>query len=307
MSGSAWRWWESAAAARRWPRPLPSGPTAAWPTCATSTAASCPRGPTAWREAGKGPRAALRAATSARRWTTSRSMPWSSPRPTIGTPWRRSGPARRARTCTSSRRWATTAGKAANWSRRRGSSERIVQTGHESRSAAYAQSAKKYLADGKLGAIHFCRVLDQKGQSNFPLKPDGNAAQGARLGHVERPRPGGPLQRQLPQQLARLVALFGRRHGGRGGPPVGPRPLALRPGASPLGLCRRGAVRQPRRQRDARHARGGLRVRQDGDELRADTLHALHAQGFAHRPQRRDLSLLAAMRHADRDLTAAKG
>ena len=31
---------------------------------------------------------------------------------------------------------------------------------------------QKYLADGKLGTIHFCRVLNQKGQSNFPLKPD---------------------------------------------------------------------------------------------------------------------------------------
>ena len=51
--------------------------------------------------------------------------------------------------------------------------KRVVQTGHSSRSAAYVASAKKYIADGKLGAIHFCRVVDQKGQSNFPAKPDG--------------------------------------------------------------------------------------------------------------------------------------
>jgi len=50
--------------------------------------------------------------------------------------------------------------------------KRIVQVGTQSRSAAYAMSARKYLADGKLGKIHFCRVYDQKDWPNFPAKPD---------------------------------------------------------------------------------------------------------------------------------------
>ena len=65
-----------------------------------------------------------------------------------------------------------------------GREKRVVQTGHSSRSAAYVASAKKYIADGKLGAIHFCRVVDQKGQSNFPAKPDGkeDLGNGVKLG-----------------------------------------------------------------------------------------------------------------------------
>ena len=69
---------------------------------------------------------------------------------------------------------------------------RIVQTGHESRSAPYAQSAKKYLAEGKLGTIHFCRVLDQKGQSNFPLKPDSRPPKGLDWEMWNGPAPAAP-------------------------------------------------------------------------------------------------------------------
>ena len=70
--------------------------------------------------------------------------------------------------------------------------ERIVQTGHESRSAAYAQSAKKYIADGKLGPIHLCRVFDQKGQSNFPVKPDGRPPKGLDWDMWNGPAPQAP-------------------------------------------------------------------------------------------------------------------
>jgi len=45
--------------------------------------------------------------------------------------------------------------------------ERIVTADLACRSAAYAQSAKKYIDDGKLGKVHFCRVCEQTGQSNF--------------------------------------------------------------------------------------------------------------------------------------------
>jgi predicted dehydrogenase len=55
---------------------------------------------------------------------------------------------------------------------------RIVQVGMETRSAAYAQSAKKYIEEGKLGKIHLCRVFDQKGLANFPAKPDSRPPKG---------------------------------------------------------------------------------------------------------------------------------
>jgi len=51
---------------------------------------------------------------------------------------------------------------------------RLVQVGLQNRSAPYNHSAKKYLAEGKLGKIHFCRVLDQKEQPNFPPLSDSN-------------------------------------------------------------------------------------------------------------------------------------
>ena len=49
---------------------------------------------------------------------------------------------------------------------------RMVQVDLGARSAAYCLSAKKYIEDGKLGKIHLCRVIEQKGQSNFLAKPD---------------------------------------------------------------------------------------------------------------------------------------
>ncbi len=50
--------------------------------------------------------------------------------------------------------------------------KRIMQVGTQSRSAPYAIAAKKYIADGKLGEIHFCRVYNQKGPSVWPVVPD---------------------------------------------------------------------------------------------------------------------------------------
>ena len=50
--------------------------------------------------------------------------------------------------------------------------QRIVQVGTQNRSAPYNMAARKYLAEGRLGKIHFCRVYDQKGWGNFPALPD---------------------------------------------------------------------------------------------------------------------------------------
>jgi predicted dehydrogenase len=75
--------------------------------------------------------------------------------------------------------------------------ERIVQTGHQTRSAPYAQSAKKYLDEGKLGSIHFCRVIDQKGQSNFPAKPDSKTPKGLDWDMWNGPAPLAPYNVNL--------------------------------------------------------------------------------------------------------------
>jgi predicted dehydrogenase len=55
---------------------------------------------------------------------------------------------------------------------------RIVAVDLASRSAAYCLSAKKFIDEGRLGRIHLCRVFEQKGQSNFPPKADGDPPPG---------------------------------------------------------------------------------------------------------------------------------
>ncbi|OHB67757.1 MAG: hypothetical protein A2V70_20360 [Planctomycetes bacterium RBG_13_63_9] len=50
--------------------------------------------------------------------------------------------------------------------------ERIVQLGTQNRSAAYNLEAKKYIESGKLGRVHFCRIMNQKEWGNFPQQPD---------------------------------------------------------------------------------------------------------------------------------------
>ncbi|MHB1034507.1 MAG: Gfo/Idh/MocA family protein [Pirellulales bacterium] len=49
---------------------------------------------------------------------------------------------------------------------------RIVELGTQNRSAPYNMSAKKYIADGKLGRIHMCRVYNQKYMPNAKALPD---------------------------------------------------------------------------------------------------------------------------------------
>jgi predicted dehydrogenase len=56
--------------------------------------------------------------------------------------------------------------------------KRVVQVGTQNRSASYNMEAKKYLAEGKLGKIHFCRIYNQKSWPNFPMAPDSNPPAG---------------------------------------------------------------------------------------------------------------------------------
>ncbi len=53
--------------------------------------------------------------------------------------------------------------------------QRIVQVGTQNRSAPYAMAARRYIQEGKLGRIHFCRIYNQKEWANFPMEPAGDA------------------------------------------------------------------------------------------------------------------------------------
>jgi predicted dehydrogenase len=56
--------------------------------------------------------------------------------------------------------------------------QRIVQIGLQNRSAPYNHAARNYIASGKLGKIHLVRVIDQKGEPNFPMAPDSDPPEG---------------------------------------------------------------------------------------------------------------------------------
>ena len=106
-------------------------------------------------------------------------------------------------------------GRAARPSRPRGSTSASCRCGMQNRSAAYVMAAKKYLERRSPGqGLHVPRVRSQGrsgsvGQLSRRAGP--RSAGRLRLGHVERPGPGGPLQRQLHQPLAQPVALCGGR------------------------------------------------------------------------------------------------
>jgi len=53
--------------------------------------------------------------------------------------------------------------------------DRVVQLGTQSRSAPYMLKAKEFIASGKLGEVHMCRVFDQKRWGNVQAVPDSPA------------------------------------------------------------------------------------------------------------------------------------
>ena len=106
--------------------------------------------------------------------------------------------------------------------------KRIVQVGTQNRSAAYCMAARKYIADGKLGKVHFCRIYNQKDWANFPMSPDSDPPAGFDWDRWNGPAPEAKYNSTLPCELASLLALLQRRHHQRRHPPD--RPGALRPG-----------------------------------------------------------------------------
>ena len=77
---------------------------------------------------------------------------------------------------------------------------RIVQVGTQNRSAEYNRQAKQYLADGKLGKIHFCRVYNQKSWPNFPPQADSAPPAGLDWDMWNGPAPAAAYNRNLHSQ-----------------------------------------------------------------------------------------------------------
>ena len=70
--------------------------------------------------------------------------------------------------------------------------KRIVQVGTQNRSAPYNMAAKKYIEDGKLGKIHFCRVLNQKNWPNLQAVSDSDPPPGFDWDLYNGPAPSSP-------------------------------------------------------------------------------------------------------------------
>ena len=56
--------------------------------------------------------------------------------------------------------------------------DRVVQVGTQNRSAPYNMAARQYIADGKLGKVHYVRVLNQKLWPNFEKDANSEPPQG---------------------------------------------------------------------------------------------------------------------------------
>ena len=56
--------------------------------------------------------------------------------------------------------------------------KRVVQVGTQNRSAPHNMEAKEYIASGKLGKIHFCRIMNQKEWGNFKQQKDSDPPKG---------------------------------------------------------------------------------------------------------------------------------
>ena len=70
--------------------------------------------------------------------------------------------------------------------------QRIVAADLGCRSSSYVLHAKRYIDSGGLGKIHFCRVCEQTGQSNFPVLPDAAVPEGLDWDAWNGPAPETP-------------------------------------------------------------------------------------------------------------------
>jgi predicted dehydrogenase len=70
--------------------------------------------------------------------------------------------------------------------------KRVVQVGTQNRSAAYNMAARKYIEEGKLGKIHFCKVFNQKEWRNVPWQKDADPPAGFNWDMWNGPAPAAP-------------------------------------------------------------------------------------------------------------------
>lgn len=87
---------------------------------------------------------------------------------------------------------------------------RIVQIGMQNRSAPYNHAAREYIASGKLGEIHQVRVIDQKGEPNFPMAADSDPPEGFNWDMWNGPAP----EHKYNETLRRQWRFFWRYCGG---------------------------------------------------------------------------------------------
>ena len=71
--------------------------------------------------------------------------------------------------------------------------KRIVQHGTQCRSAPYCLAARQYIADGKLGKVHFARVYNMKEWKNFTLAPTAAVPEGIDWNRWLGPAPMRPF------------------------------------------------------------------------------------------------------------------
>ena len=69
---------------------------------------------------------------------------------------------------------------------------RIVAADLATRSSTHGIFGKKYIENGRLGKIHYCRVYEQAGQSNFPALPDTAAPEDLDWNAWNGPAPDSP-------------------------------------------------------------------------------------------------------------------
>ena len=74
--------------------------------------------------------------------------------------------------------------------------KRVVQCGFQNRSAPYNMAARKYIADGKLGNVHLCRIYNQKPPwGNCPVVADGDPPKGLNWDMWNGPAPAHKYNR----------------------------------------------------------------------------------------------------------------
>ena len=195
--------------------------------------------------------------------TTSRSTPSRSPRPTTGTPSRRSGPARPARTSTSRSRSATTSAKDGGWSRPPGSTTGSSRPARSAAATRASRTRSPFCARASSGRSTWPRGFATSRAGSIGHKADSAVPAGRRLRPLARAGPRAAVQPQsVPLQLALVLGLRQRRPRQPGHPSDGPGPLGIgqeRVAQGRAGLRR--PIRLFRRRPDAQHAARRLRVR----------------------------------------------